>query len=67
MAYLSSYTNSSPKTRQAGQATVSGAVAGALVSKTVRNYILEKGFYVIEQTGDTVRINIPKGFKARNW
>jgi hypothetical protein len=44
-----------------------GAVAGALISKEVRRYILEKGFYVIEQTGDTVRINIPKGFKAREW
>jgi hypothetical protein len=44
-----------------------GAVAGALISKEVYRYILKKGFYVIEQTGDTVRINVPKGFKAREW
>jgi hypothetical protein len=44
-----------------------GAIAGAIMSETVRNYILDKGFYVIEQTGDTVRINIPEGFKAHEW
>jgi hypothetical protein len=44
-----------------------GAIAAAVMSETIRRYILKKGFYVIEQTGDTVRINIPKGFKAREW
>jgi hypothetical protein len=44
-----------------------GAIAAAVISESVRRYILKKGFYVIEQTGDTVRINIPKGFKAREW
>jgi hypothetical protein len=44
-----------------------GAIAGAIMSEAVRRYILKKGLYVIEQTGDTVRINIPKGFKAREW
>ena len=44
-----------------------GAIAGAIITKTVRSYILKKGFYVIEQTGDTVQINIPPGFKAREW
>ena len=44
-----------------------GAIAGAIITKTVRDYILKKGFYVIEQTGDTVLINIPPGFKAREW
>jgi hypothetical protein len=44
-----------------------GAIAAAVISEAVRRYILKKGFYVIEQTGDTVRINIPKGFKAREW
>jgi len=44
-----------------------GAIAGAIITKTIRDYILKKGFYVIEQTGDTVLINIPSGFKAREW
>jgi hypothetical protein len=44
-----------------------GAIAGAVMSEAVRRYILKKGFYVIEQTGDTVQINVPQGFKACEW
>ena len=44
-----------------------GAIAGAVMSGEVRDYAHKTGFYVIEQTGDTVRINIPEGFKAREW
>jgi hypothetical protein len=44
-----------------------GAIAGAIMGEDVRRYILENGFYVIEQTGDTVQITIPDGFKARDW
>jgi len=44
-----------------------GAIAGAILSNEVRNYILSNGFYVIEQTGDTVKITIPEGFTPREW
>ena len=44
-----------------------GAIAGAIMSDSVRNHIAKNGFYPIEQTGDTVKINIPKNFKAREW
>jgi len=44
-----------------------GAVAGAIMSRELRNFIIQNGFYAIEQAGDTVRINIPKGFKPRTW
>jgi hypothetical protein len=44
-----------------------GAIAAAVMGEAVRRYVQKKGFYVIEQTGDTVRIHIPKSFKARNW
>ncbi|MCL2067462.1 MAG: DUF3782 domain-containing protein [Treponema sp.] len=44
-----------------------GAVAGAIMSDSVRNYAHKTGFYVIEQTGDTVKINIPNGFIPREW
>jgi hypothetical protein len=44
-----------------------GAIAGAIMPKEVRNYTLRAGFYVIEQTGDTVKIDIPEGFKPREW
>ena len=36
-----------------------GAVAAALINKDARSYALENGLYVVEQTGDTVRIEVP--------
>jgi len=44
-----------------------GAIAGAIMSDEVRKHILKNGFYVIEQTGDTVKITIPEGFTPREW
>jgi hypothetical protein len=44
-----------------------GAIAGAIMSNEMRAYILKKGFYAVEQTGDTVKINAPKGFVPREW
>ena len=44
-----------------------GAIAGAVVSDSIRKYILKNGFYLIEQTGDTVKITIPKGFVPKEW
>ena len=44
-----------------------GAIAGAIMSEAVRNYAHKTGFYVIEQTGDTVKIAIPEGFTPGEW
>ena len=44
-----------------------GAIAGAIMNEAVRTYAHKTGFYVIEQTGDTVKITIPKGFKPKEW
>jgi hypothetical protein len=44
-----------------------GAVAGAIVAENVKNYALKKGFYVIQQSGDTVTIVNSRGFKPREW
>ena len=44
-----------------------GAIAGAIMNKTVRDYAHKMGLYVIEQTGDTVKINIPKDFIPKEW
>jgi hypothetical protein len=44
-----------------------GAVASAIMRDEVRKYSLKAGFYVIEQTGDTVAINVPAHFKPREW
>jgi len=44
-----------------------GAIAGAIMSDEVRNYIHKAGLYSIEQTGDTVKITIPENFTPREW
>jgi hypothetical protein len=44
-----------------------GAVAGAIVSEEVKAFAVKNGFFVLEQSGDTVRISIPEGFKPREW
>ena len=53
--------------KRGGKLRYQGAIAGAIMSGSVRDYSLKMGFYVIEQTGDTVQINIPEGFTARDW
>jgi hypothetical protein len=42
-----------------------GAVAGAVFPEKVKMLTLETGFFVITQTGDTVKIDVPKNFKPR--
>jgi hypothetical protein len=44
-----------------------GAVAGAIVREKARDYAEKIGFYVIEQSGDTVKIAVPEGFRPRVW
>jgi hypothetical protein len=46
---------------------IRGAMAGAIVSPGVRQYTLNAGLYVIVQTGDTVKIDIPEGFVPHQW
>jgi hypothetical protein len=46
---------------------IHGAVAGAIVSPSVRARALKAGLYVIVQTGDTVKIDVPTGFIPRRW
>ncbi|MCL2791783.1 MAG: DUF3782 domain-containing protein [Spirochaetaceae bacterium] len=44
-----------------------GAVAGAIVTDEARNYARKSGFYVLEQSGDTMELVVPKGFVPREW
>ena len=44
-----------------------GAVAVAIMTEDIRECIIQHGFYAIEQTGDTVRINVPESFTPREW
>ncbi|MDR2630806.1 MAG: hypothetical protein LBC60_07775 [Spirochaetaceae bacterium] len=62
MEILRSYADERHDTRK-----LLGAVAGAIIKAKVRDYALEQGFYVIEQSGDTVKIEAPEGFSPRIW
>ena len=44
-----------------------GAIAGAIVKENARKYAHKAGFYVIEQSGDTMKLDLPKGFIPREW
>jgi hypothetical protein len=44
-----------------------GAVAGAIASAEVKAFAVKQGFFVLEQSGDTVKISVPEGFKPREW
>jgi hypothetical protein len=44
-----------------------GAVAGAVIPGESKAFALKNGFYVIEQAGDTVKIDVPHDFVPREW
>ena len=44
-----------------------GAVAGAVMTNETRSHAYKSGFFVIEQSGETMKIDIPEGFTPREW
>jgi hypothetical protein len=46
---------------------IHGALAGAIMPDAVRTSALKAGLYVITQSGDTVKIDVPKGFTPKAW
>jgi hypothetical protein len=45
-----------------------GAVAGSVMSESVRAYALKNGFYVIEPSGESFNIIVPQGeYSPREW
>jgi hypothetical protein len=44
-----------------------GATAAVVIPGDVRDYVLERGFYLIEPSGDTVKIAVPEGFTPKWW
>jgi hypothetical protein len=44
-----------------------GAMAGVKLSKKTRQYAIGKGFFVIELTGNTIKVNMPEGWKPKLW
>ena len=44
-----------------------GAVAGAVFTPDVKEETIKAGMYVAEQSGDTMKISVPKGFVPAEW
>jgi hypothetical protein len=53
--------------RQERPKRILGAIAGAVFPADLKEAVIEAGLYVIEQSGDTMRIRVPKDFKPREW
>jgi hypothetical protein len=53
------------KDEEGDQRAIRGALAGAIMSESVRRAALGAGLYVIEQSGDTVSIEEPN--QIRSW
>jgi len=47
--------------------TIKGAIAGAIFGTEEKKATIEAGLYVVEQSGDTMKIDVPLGFVAREW
>jgi hypothetical protein len=61
MERLRLYSNKRNDTRK-----LYGAIAGAIFSNNAKDYALKQGLYIIEQSGDTVKITEPEN-KAKAW
>ena len=46
---------------------IQGAIAGAIFGSAEKEATLNAGFYVLEQSGDTMKLEVPEGFVPRTW
>jgi len=46
---------------------IRGAIAGAIFGDAEKKATLEAGMYVLAQSGDTMRLEVPDGFVPREW
>jgi hypothetical protein len=46
---------------------IHGALAGAIMPDSVKKTAIGEGMYVITQSGDTVKIDVPEGFVPKTW
>jgi hypothetical protein len=53
--------------RKGDKRKIHGALAGAIMPYAVKAAALKAGLYVITQTGDTVKIDVPEGFTPKTW
>ena len=47
--------------------TILGAMAGAVFSASAKKRAIKAGLYVMEQSGDTMRMDVPENFVPREW
>ena len=55
------------KYRKNDSRKIQGAIAGAIFYPNMKEMALANGFYVLEQSGDTMKMDIPEGFKPKEW
>jgi len=55
------------KQRKKDSRKIRGAIAGAVFYPQIKEMALENGFYVLEQSGDTIKMDIPERFKPKEW
>jgi hypothetical protein len=53
--------------RRGDKRRIRGAIAGAIYDKAVKEAVLAAGMYVVAQSGDTMKIEVPEDFKPRDW
>ena len=46
---------------------IQGAIAGAIFGDTEKKSVAEAGFYVLVQSGDTMKLELPDGFVPGEW
>ena len=46
---------------------IQGAIAGAVFGSEEKQATIEAGLYALEQSGDTMKMDIPNGFVPREW
>ena len=49
------------------QRKIHGAIAGAIFDKDAKEAALQAGFFVLEQSRDTMKMDIPEGFVPKEW
>jgi hypothetical protein len=55
------------KSKRQDRRKIRGAIAGAVFPGTAMEAAIAAGLYVIEQSGDTMKIHVPEGFIPREW
>jgi chromosome segregation ATPase len=55
------------KTKGFKHKTIIGGIAGAIFPQNIKNAVIKAGLYVITQSGDTMKIEIPENFKPRKF